>query len=141
MIAVPDILPLIDRVVAMRQADAVTIARLLGGRPRVQAQQPNPYYVIWQAAGTAPVRRVELRMPKKRGSPRLIVIDIDTRSTCVDRRRVRARYGEAADLLPPSPHQPAGSPAYQVYRKPWGDLRIGFDQRRCAVSVVIDATI
>lgn len=135
----PDVLELIDRVVEMRQADAAKLAHLLGGEPKADAQQSNPYYAIWKVSGSAPVRTAELRLPKEAGSPRVIVIDLDTHGACASRAQVVRKYGEPPELSVPTPRQPPGSPTYYVYRQPWGDLRVGIDARDCVASVVIDA--
>jgi hypothetical protein len=140
MDTLPNTLDLIDRVVEVRQADAAQIANLLGGEPRVDTQQSNPYYVSWQVAGTPPVRIAELRLPKdnEAGRPRLIIIKLNIDSDCISRSQVVEKYGQPSRLGIPTPHQPPGSPIYYGYQQSWGELRIAIDKRECATSVVLD---
>lgn len=85
----------------------------------------------------------ELRTPGPKGTaPDGILILCLNPAVEVTARNATARLGSEQDLIVPTPRQPADAPVYAVYRKPWGDLRLGFERgsRGRLVKVVLDAT-
>ncbi len=85
----------------------------------------------------------ELRTPGPGATaPDGILILTLNRAVAVTARNATSRFGSEQDLIVPTPRQPADTPVYAVYRRPWGDLRLGFERggRRLLVKVVLDAT-
>lgn len=74
------------------------------------------------------LKSAEFRVERSSGKIRMILIDVDAAAKCVPTNEVMRRFGSSPELSPPSARQPAGSPVYYVYHRPWGDLRIGMSQ-------------
>ena len=130
---------MIDALVAARGGDIAAISRPLNAVVTPGDPASNAYYQFWtltpRAAG---LTKSEARLPLA-GGPRMIIVNVDTAVRCVARTDAWARYGRPTSLTPASPHAPAGSPNYDVYHRPWGDLRLGINPAGCVTAVVIDA--
>lgn len=85
----------------------------------------------------------ELRTPGPGGTaPDGILILSLNPAVKVTARNATSRLGSEQNLIVPTPRQPADTPVYAVYRKAWGDLRLGFERGRDGrlVKVILDAT-
>jgi len=86
------------------------------------------------------LKSAEIRLNRRSGKIRLILIDVDASARCVPDEEVRRRYGSSPELGVPTSRQPPDSPIYYIYHQPWGDLRIGVSQvgRRCVEMIVTE---
>lgn len=79
----------------------------------------------------APIKKVELRLPLPGATRKdgMLIVDLDPEAARdVTGDAVRSRFGDSAEVIEPEPEQPAGSPHYLSYTKPWGAVRFGFQR-------------
>jgi hypothetical protein len=86
------------------------------------------------------VKSAEVRIDRRSGRIRLMLLTLDKVSRCVSHEEILRRFGAFAELSVPTPRQPPDSPVYYVYHRSWGDLRIGLSRSKpeCVESVVTE---
>jgi hypothetical protein len=86
------------------------------------------------------LRSAEIRIDRRSGHIRLMLLSVDKANRCVPQAEVVRRFGSFTELSVPTPRQPPDSPIYYVYRRSWGDLRIGISREppECVESVVTE---
>ncbi|MBM3745856.1 MAG: hypothetical protein FJW34_08665 [Acidobacteria bacterium] len=101
----------------------------------------NEYFAMFTSVrgGRAPVREVELRLPKPASSKKdgILILTIDTAAR-ITTDAVEQRFGARPDLSVAPPAAP-----YEIaytYPQPWGKVSFQFARgTRCLVAVILDA--
>jgi|GEM_PF-2708788 hypothetical protein len=132
----------IDRLIEHRAAEPAEFERLVHTRIAPVPELSTPFFTVYRGdfEPPSPFRQIEIRQPlvppRERG---VIILEIGE-GVCVGPQAVRARYGPEPALAPPSARQPAGSPIYYVYDRPWGKLSLALSRGtpECLERAVID---
>jgi hypothetical protein len=136
-----DLLDRVDEIARNRPFNAKSVEKLTGAALAKVETESNDYFTVFRTDARTPLFSViEVRAPtdKSEGSGGLVLLDVA--DGCVKKEEVGDRFG-SAEIAPPSPHMPAGSPTYLVFRQGWGVLRLGFNpETNCLSRVVLDAT-
>jgi hypothetical protein len=114
-----------------RPLDQRTVEDALSVALRGDPTNTNRYIARYKSFRAAPgIAAVELRVPLTGATRKdgMLIVDLDAKSpqAAVTAADVRARFGDACEVVAPQPEQPAGSPHYLSYAMPWGALRFGF---------------
>jgi hypothetical protein len=126
-----------------RKSGLAHVSGPLGVTLEKSSAKSNDYFDVLSAgrSRTFPeLKSAEVRVDRRSGSIRLILLGVDAGTHCTPSSEVMRRFGSSPELSPPTARQPAGSPIFYVYRYPWGDLRIGVSPtgRQCVETIVTE---
>jgi hypothetical protein len=128
---------LFDRVADLEDAvpfERASVERITGSS-LVQTEHSTDYFTVYR--GPSPLfELVELREPTSRGRGGIVRLTLDKP---VARAKARGRFGEVVDVAMPGPMEPPGSATHYIYRRPWGEVRLGC-RGDDLVTIVLDAT-
>jgi hypothetical protein len=129
--------------VQSRKSGPAHVSGLLGVVLEKSSAKSNDYFdvLIGGRSQTFPeLKSAEVRVDRRSGSIRLILIGVDAAARCTPSDEIMRRFGSSPELSPPTARQPAGSPTFYIYHYPWGDLRIGVSPsgRRCVETIVTE---
>lgn len=131
----------VEAAIAARSSGIDSAARALGAAfERAPTRSTDVFDVLTAQRSRAypAVMSAELRVDRRTGKIRQIIIDVDADAFCTPDDEVLRHFGSSPELSVPTPRQPADSPLFYVYHHPWGDLRIGVSPigQRCVETIV-----
>lgn len=135
---------LIPRLVNKLPFQHQDVATLIGVTlTRDDKTSTNAYDIYRSTAGKGAIASVEVRQPTNApaGKNGIVILELAA-EPCFKSKDAIARFGDPSDLGVPTPHQPADSPEYYIFKQKWGVLRLGFARsgNECMTTVVLDAT-
>ena len=116
-------------VLAIPVLDEVSVAKLFGTVLKRADASGNPYIKIFQAALPKHplVRSIELRVPSEQndsgGAFLILTVRPLSKLTIAD---VQSAYGHPTRSEMPKAAAPMGTPTYDSYEYPWGNLTFGY---------------
>ena len=140
-----DTLDIVKQLIDSRPLTPEKVLRATGIRIDRRDQESSRYFSIFKSSepGRGVFRDAELRVPGEGATAKgeLLILTLAPGSR-VGEQLVRQTFGKEQRVSFPTPHQPADSPRYFEYERPWGAVRFGFRPagNRELVTIVLDAT-
>jgi hypothetical protein len=132
----------IDRLIAERDKPPADIEALVQTTLQRDGARSTAFFTVYTGdlPPGRPFSHIELRRSVNPRIEKGMIIATRPAEDCVPADQAIARYGRDFALSSPRGGAPPDSPTYFVYRRDWGELRLGFtrDRPECLVSVVID---
>ena len=131
---------LVQRIAAARPFDAQAVAQLTGLTVG-PGQGSNAWFTVFTSApgatSTGAFTSVEVRQPTSQSAGKSGVVLLGI-GGCIPKTDVGGRFGTSTGSILPTPAQPPGSPTWDRYPQPWGEVRLGFSADGCLVQIALD---
>jgi hypothetical protein len=124
-----DVFALVEAFAVVKPLTPEGVGRVLGLALRKAKNQPNEYFVLYEAHGTGLVRSVDLRIPASRSAKPNGFLALElVPDPPVGRRAVVERMGTNGELYLPPPHYPAHVPFSLGYRRDGSKISFQFER-------------
>lgn len=118
----PGVLEIVEGLGDQRQAGIEGVRSYFGVEFRKLEDMPDQTEVFASTGRTrfGAIRSVTVSIDHVAGSTPTVLMAIDTEVSCVTLKDITARFGQFANMVVPTPRQPANAPIRYDYPVPWG---------------------